>query len=74
VVNGVSAAVICASALVLSPAKGSATAAPAGGTCCDQAGATCYLDVGGRLIIQSNAYYSAGPCSVTPSPQQPVAE
>jgi len=75
VVNGLSLGVICAGAVALNPARGNAVevANPApGGTCCDQSGATCYLEVGERLIIQSGAYYSSGPCAATPG-TPPVA-
>lgn len=69
IVNGLSLGVIAAGVVALSPGRGNAAeAAPApGGTCCDQAGATCYLDVGGRLIIQPGAYYSSGPCATKPA-------
>lgn len=33
-----------------------------GGTCCQQSGATCYLQVGDNLIIQDGAHYSSGAC------------
>lgn len=68
VINGLALGVICAGAAALNPAQSNAAVAPgSGGTCCDQAGATCYLQVGDNLIIQSGAYYSSGPCSTTPA-------
>ncbi len=33
-----------------------------GGTCCDQANATCYIRLGDVIIIQPNAYYSPSSC------------
>jgi hypothetical protein len=68
-VNALSLGVIAAGVVALSPARGNAIppAENPGGTCCDQSGATCYLTVGGTLIIQSGAYYSSGPCAATPA-------
>jgi len=63
IVNGLSLAVIFGGALLL-PGRAQASVAeeeelanePAvGGTCCDQANATCYLNLGGVIIRQSSA-------------------
>lgn len=58
IVNVLSLAAICGGALVLTPAKGSASVAPpGGGSCCNQVDSTCYLNLGdGIVVTQYNAH------------------
>ena len=57
VVNVAALAIVAVSAPLALKAQRSASP-PGGGTCCDRAGSTCYLNLGDGIVVQQGGAYA----------------